>query len=74
MIRRVERLEQAMGVSDVLDPIMEITNVIIASDGTVVDTIVMKIDPPHVQRQRALAGLHRATSKVDSETGHARGK
>jgi hypothetical protein len=40
---------------------MVITNVFIDSDGTVVDTIVMNIDPPHVQRQRALAALENGT-------------
>lgn len=49
-----------MGVSDVPEPTMVITNVFIDSDGTVVDTIVMKIDPPHVQRQRALAAVRNA--------------
>jgi hypothetical protein len=62
MLRRVARLERALGVSDVLDPTMVITNVFIDSDGTAVDTIVLKRDPPHVQRQRALAGLQRVTS------------
>jgi hypothetical protein len=55
MSRRVERLERALGVSDVQESPMVITNVFIDSDGRVVDTLVMKIDPPHVQRQRALA-------------------
>jgi hypothetical protein len=55
MMRRVERLERAMGVSDVPEPTMVFTNVFVDRDGTVVDTIVMKIEPPHVQRQRALA-------------------
>ena len=66
MMRRVKRLQRAMGVSDVLEPTMVITNVFIDSDGTVVSTLVLKIDPPHVQRQRALAGLHRATTENGS--------
>ena len=44
-----------MGVSDVLEPTMVITNVFIDSDGTVVSTLVLKIEPLHVQTQRALA-------------------
>jgi hypothetical protein len=55
MMRRVKRLQRALGVSDVLEPTMLITNVFIDSDGTVVSTLVLKIDPLHVQRQRALA-------------------
>jgi hypothetical protein len=54
MLRRVEKLERAMGVSDVPEPTMVITNVFIDSDGTVVDTLVMKI-PSRAERQRALA-------------------
>lgn len=63
-----------MGVSDVPDSITEITIAYINPDGSVADTHVMKIDPPHVQRQRALAALHRRTSNVDSDTGQAREK
>jgi hypothetical protein len=60
MSRRVERLERALGVSDVQDSPMVITNVFIDSDGTVVSTLVLKIDPPYVQRQRALAAARGA--------------
>ena len=63
MMRRVKRLQRAMGVSEVLEPTMVITNVFIDSDGSVVDTIVMKIDPPHVQRQRALAAARGAQAR-----------
>ena len=62
MIRRVMRLEEAMGVSDVPEPITEFTNVFIDSDGTVVDTLVLRV-PSRAERQRALAALHRTTSR-----------
>jgi hypothetical protein len=61
-----------MGVADVLEPTMVITNLFIAPDGTVVDTIVMKIDPPHVQQHRALAASRQ--TNVDSDPGHTGGK
>jgi hypothetical protein len=60
MMRRVKRLQRAMGVSDVPEPTMVITNVFVDRDGTVVDTIVMRIEPRHVQRQRALAAARGA--------------
>jgi hypothetical protein len=75
MIRRVEKLERAMGV--VVDPNWptEFTiRYISPEDHSVVGTHVMKIEPLHVQRQRALAGLDRMTSKASSDTGHAIGK
>src|SRR5258708_19593620 len=62
MMRRVKRLQRAMGVSDVLEPTMVITNVFIDSDGTVVDTLVLKI-PSHAERQRALAGARGVQSR-----------
>ena len=68
MIRRVARLEEAMGVPDVPDPITEFTNVFIAPDGTVVDTLVLKI-PSRVERQRALAALR--NPNVESTKAHA---
>jgi hypothetical protein len=54
MMRRVRRLQRAMGVSDVPEPTMVITNVFVDRDGTVVDTLVLKI-PSRAERQRALA-------------------
>jgi hypothetical protein len=47
MIRRVERLEHAMGVSDgPPEPPTEIHISYVSPDGQVVSTRVMKIDPP----------------------------
>jgi hypothetical protein len=59
MMRRVESLERAMGVSDVPEPTMVITIVFVDRDGTVVDTLVMKI-PSRAERQRALAATRGA--------------
>ena len=71
-MRRVKRLQRAMGVSDVPEPTMVITNLFIDADGTVVDTLVLKV-PSRADRQRALAALNRTTSKVENDAGHARG-
>jgi hypothetical protein len=66
MIRRVERLEEAFGVSDdPAEPPMEITNVFVDSDGTVVDTLVLKI-PSRLERQRALAAMRQTTTSTNA--------
>jgi hypothetical protein len=59
-------LEEAFGVSD--DPAeqpMEITNVFVDSDGTVVSTLVLKI-PSRLERQRALAAMRQTTTSTNA--------
>ena len=63
IMRRVKRLQRALGVSDVLEPTMVFNNVFIDSDGTVVDTLVLTV-PSRLERQRALAALQRTTSQA----------
>jgi hypothetical protein len=58
-MRRVKRLQRAMGVSDVPEPTMVFNNVFIDSDGTVVDTLVLRV-PSRAERQRALAAARGA--------------
>jgi uncharacterized protein (UPF0335 family) len=66
MIRRVERLEEAFGVSDdAAEQPMEITNVFVDSDGTVVDTLVLKI-PSRLERQRAFAAMRQTTTSTNA--------
>jgi hypothetical protein len=79
MIRRVERLERALGVSDdPPDPPMEILVKYVSPDGSVVGSHVIKIDPP-LQRfrqpgvNRFPGRQHPRSSEIES-AGNARGK
>jgi hypothetical protein len=57
MIRRVERLEHAMGVSDDPLPSHEIHVKYVAPDGSVVDGYVVKGDPSVWPRGKARRGF-----------------
>lgn len=63
MIRRVERLEQAIGLPAEQGPPMEIENVFVNADGEVVDSFVITIPPPDYspwrQRNAKLPGWKR---------------
>jgi len=69
MIRRVERLEHAIGRPGEEVPPMEITNVFIAPDGEVTDSFVITIPPnrlqPWASTQHEVARPDRTTLKRD---------